>query len=146
MKCTMDHIVLNVIEDTRMIEFYTNVLELKPERLDKYKAGKVPFPSVRLNETTIIDLFPKELWAEGSKNPSTSTNLNHFCITLTKGEWTRLMARLERNKTLIDVGPVHRWGAKGAGTSVYFKDPEGNVIEARYYDKQAVSQDPHLGS
>jgi len=146
MKCTMDHIVLNAIDETLMIEFYTNVLEFKPERLDKYKAGRVPFPSVRLNETTIIDLFPKKLWAEGRINPSTSTNLNHFCITLTKSEWTRLRARLERNRTLIDIGPVPRWGAKGAGTSVYFKDPEGNVIEARYYDRQDGSQGQHLGS
>ena len=35
MKCTMDHIVLNAIDETLMIEFYTNVLEFKPERLDK---------------------------------------------------------------------------------------------------------------
>jgi catechol-2,3-dioxygenase len=146
MKCKMDHIVLNVSDEARMIEFYMNVMELRPERVDEYRAGKVPFPSVRLNESTIIDLFPKRLWLDGSTNQSKSTNLNHFCVALTKSEWTRLIARLERNKTPIDVGPVQRWGARGAGTSVYFKDPEGNVIGARNYVEGHSTQDVQLGS
>jgi catechol-2,3-dioxygenase len=47
MQSTMDHIVLNVEDDSKMITFYTEVLEMQPERLEEYRAGRVPFPSVR---------------------------------------------------------------------------------------------------
>ncbi len=59
MQCTVDHIVLNVEDDEKMMDFYSKVLMLEAERLQEYRAGMVPFPSVRLNSDTIIDLFPK---------------------------------------------------------------------------------------
>ena len=54
----LDHIVLNVGDIDRSLKFYTDVLGLQAERLDEFKAGKVGFPSVRINGDTIIDLFP----------------------------------------------------------------------------------------
>ena len=48
MQCLMDHIVLNVEDDEKMIDFYSRVLMLAPERLEEYRAGKVPFPSFDL--------------------------------------------------------------------------------------------------
>ena len=62
MQCRMDHIVLNMDDEETMLDFYTRVLELHPERLAEYRAGTVPFPSVRLNADTIIDFFPKTMW------------------------------------------------------------------------------------
>ena len=47
MKCLMDHIVLNVEDDEKMIAFYSEVLMFPTERVEEYRAGKVPFPSVR---------------------------------------------------------------------------------------------------
>jgi hypothetical protein len=34
------------------------------------------------------------------------------------------------------VGPVPRWGANGVGTSIYFRDPEHNLVEVRTYELQ----------
>ncbi len=59
MECLLDHIVLNVKDDEKMIAFYSEVLMFASERLDEYRAGDVPFPSVRLNSDTIIDLFSR---------------------------------------------------------------------------------------
>ena len=56
MQCTMDHIVLNVEDDEKMMAFYSKVLMLEAERLHEYRSDMVPFPSVRLNSGTIIDL------------------------------------------------------------------------------------------
>ena len=55
MQCLMDHIVVNVEDEEKMIAFYSNVLEFPPERLEDFRAGDAPFPSVRLNSELIID-------------------------------------------------------------------------------------------
>ena len=129
-----------------MIAFYSKLLRLPTERSVEYRAGKVPFPSVRLNTDTIIDLFPKKLWQKTSRQGEGRQNLNHFCIALSKGNWLELVERLRVNAVPIEEGPVPRWGAHGTGTSVYFRDPEDNLIEARCYDGSNDSEKCLLGS
>jgi catechol 2,3-dioxygenase-like lactoylglutathione lyase family enzyme len=42
---------------------------------------------------------------------------------------------LERNGVEVEMGPVERWGARGTGTSVYFRDPDGSLLEfISYYE------------
>jgi catechol 2,3-dioxygenase-like lactoylglutathione lyase family enzyme len=132
MQAVMDHIVLNAGDVEALVRFYTEVLALEPERLEEFRQGHVPFPSVRLNADTVIDLAPKRMWEGAQLRTSGRPNLNHFCLTLTKPEWDNLQERLQVNGVVAD-GPYPRWGAHGNGTSVYFHDPEGNEIEARYY-------------
>jgi catechol 2,3-dioxygenase-like lactoylglutathione lyase family enzyme len=133
MKCIMDHIVLNVEDDEKMIAFYSEVLQLPTERLEEYRAGGVPFPSVRLNPDTIIDLFPKKMWEKNAPRGEGRENLNHFFITVSHTDWEALVKRLETREISIERGPIRLWGAHGTGTSIYFRDPENNLIEARYY-------------
>ena len=140
MECLMDHIVLNVENDQMMIDFYTKVMQFAPERLEEYNTGVMPFASVRLNANTIIDLFPKKMWQKGARVGKGAQNLNHFCIALGKETWTALLDRLQINNVTIEEGPVRRWGANGTGTAVYFRDPEGNLIEARYYESKDTSE------
>ncbi len=146
MECVMDHIVLNVEDDEKMIAFYAHVLLLAPERLEEYRAGNVPFPSVRLNANTIIDLFPKRMWQKNAPARQGHEHLNHFCIALHKETWQDLVERLTANNVTVIEGPVARWGAYGTGTSIYFRDPEGNLIEARYYEGQDTAENCLLGS
>lgn len=134
MDCKIDHIVLNMEKEEEMINFYTKILMLAPERLADYHSGSALFPSVRLNDVTVIDLFPKKLWSNNDTSKTHYSNLNHFCIALSKHFWNDLLNRLIANGIDIAEGPVTRWGARGDGTSIYFRDPEGNMIEARYYD------------
>jgi extradiol dioxygenase family protein len=133
----MDHIVLNVEDEDEMIAFYAQVLRFTPERVREYRAGDAPFPSVRLNPDTIIDLFPQKLWRRSDPAGQGRANLNHFCITLSEVDWNSLTARLKARNIDIEEGPVQRWGAHGEGTSIYFRDPEGNQVEARYYRAKA---------
>jgi len=146
MECLLDHIVLNMEDDKKMIAFYTKVLMFAPERLDEYLAGEVPFPSVRLNADTIIDLFPQKMWGKNAPASPGRQNLNHFCFAVSKQSWQELLQRLQAGSVTIAEGPVARWGAHGTGTSIYFRDPEGNLIEARYYEGQNNSGTCLLGS
>jgi catechol 2,3-dioxygenase-like lactoylglutathione lyase family enzyme len=40
---------------------------------------------------------------------------------------------LERHVVPIEVGPAERNGARGRGTSVYFRDPDGSLMELISY-------------
>jgi catechol 2,3-dioxygenase-like lactoylglutathione lyase family enzyme len=142
----MDHIVLNVTEMEPMLTFYIRVLELETERLEDYRSGRVPFPSVRLNADTVIDLFPKRMWGACDGAEAGCEHLNHFCIALEKGAWDALLGRLHAAGAALEEGPVPRWGAHGNGTSVYFRDPERNLIEARYYEAHDRGEACLLGS
>lgn len=133
MQGVMDHIVLNAEDVEALVTFYTQVVELAPERLDAFRKGEVPFPSVRLNADTVIDLAPKAMWQSAYPQHTVGRpNLSHFCVTLTKSDWDTLRQRVAAQRLAIE-GPVPRWGARGNATSIYFHDPEGNEIEARYY-------------
>ena len=52
----LDHIVLNVTDVERSLAFYEGVLGLPAERVEAWRRGELRFPSVRVNEGTIIDL------------------------------------------------------------------------------------------
>ena len=130
----LDHIVLNVGDIERSLKFYTGVMGLKAERLDEFRSGKVGFPSVRINDDTIIDLFPsQERRSRDNVGEKTAGNLNHFCMVTGKEDFAGIVDYLKENSIAIREGPVSRWGARGRATSVYFLDPDGNEIEVRCY-------------
>jgi catechol 2,3-dioxygenase-like lactoylglutathione lyase family enzyme len=130
----LDHIVLNVRDIDRSLNFYSDTLGLQPERLDEFKAGKVGFPSVRITEDTIIDLFPiNDAAARNRPGEKVAGNLNHFCMVIGTDDFFGIVAYLKEKEIPIRAGPVSRWGARGRATSVYFLDPDGNEIELRCY-------------
>jgi catechol-2,3-dioxygenase len=131
----MDHIVLNVQDMPRVPDFYINVLGLKGERVEEFQQGKVPFPSVRINADTLIDLFPLPASTAVEVAP-TPAHLNHFCLVIAKTDMQRVIAHLAAHGIAVQQGPVQRWGAHGNGTSIYFCDPENRQIEIRFYDPQ----------
>lgn len=136
MKKSLDHIVLNVKDIQASIKFYTEILDLEAERLEEYFSGKAPFPSVRINEDTVIDLFPPERWFKEHSESRVVTNLNHFCLTFEYDEWLALQKRLKENNINIHRGPTENWGARGIGISIFFYDLDKNEIEVRYYPNQ----------
>jgi catechol 2,3-dioxygenase-like lactoylglutathione lyase family enzyme len=122
----LDHMVLNVADAERSLGYYTGALGLAGERVEEWRRGEAPFPSVRINETTIIDLFVSARRGE---------NLDHFCLVLPAAAWDEMVAsrRIE-----ILRGPSHVFGARGIGVSVYTLDPDGNTVELRHYPEPAA--------
>lgn len=127
----MDHIVLNVYNMDKMLDFYINVLGLQGERIDAFNEGKVSFPSVRISADTLIDLFPMS--GQRATPGPMEKRLNHFCMVIEPAAMPEVVAHLEAHGVTVDEGPATRWGAHGNATSIYFNDPEGNRIEIRHY-------------
>lgn len=142
----IDHIVINTVDINKSLHFYMEVLKLLSERLEEFRRNQVPFPSVRITKDTIIDIFPKSLWEKSNPENVCRPNLNHFCLSTGKAGWELLQERLKQNGISIDDGPVKRWGAHGSGVSVYFRDPDENVIEVRYYESEEVDRACMLNS
>jgi catechol 2,3-dioxygenase-like lactoylglutathione lyase family enzyme len=117
----MDHIVLVVADVERSVGWYRDRLGLEVLRFDEWRAGRVPFPSVRVNEATVIDILA------GAR---TGTNVDHVCLVV---EPTELDAVVSAGDFDVVEGPVTRWGARGDGTSIYVRDPDGTVVEIRHY-------------
>ena len=117
----LDHLVINVADVERSLAWYTEMLGLDAERVAEWRAGDVPFPSVRINDHTILDLFALE---------RTGQNIDHICLVVDRADVDAVSvdARFE-----IITGPVERWGARGVGWSIYVTDPDGNQVELRSY-------------
>lgn len=126
----IDHIVFNVEDMNTILNFYTKILGLRPERLEDFQKGNVKFPSLRINTDTVIDLFPT------TKPIKTDTDFNHFCLVIEKEDFESFIDHLRKNGVTIENGPSQNWGAHGTGISIYFRDPEKRLIEVRYYDKK----------
>ena len=126
----MDHIVLRVKDVETSLKFYTETLGLKPERIEEWRAGKIRFPSARINADTFIDLFASDqepIDKDGVKNQ------DHYCMVIEKTDMEELKSKFEAMGVGIQAGPGQRWGSHGDGTSLYIYDPDDNVVELRHY-------------
>jgi catechol 2,3-dioxygenase-like lactoylglutathione lyase family enzyme len=118
-----DHIVLVVADVERSLAWYVDAVGAGPVRVEEWRRGEAPFPSVRFGPETIIDLIPGER-GEGRGN------LDHLCVVV---EPTDLAAMRDSGRFDVLDGPATRYGAQGDGTSLYVRDPDGNTVELRYY-------------
>ena len=126
----MDHIVLRVKDVETSLKFYTETLGLKPERIEEWRAGKIRFPSARINADTIIDLFASD---QESIDKDGVKNQDHYCMVIEKTDMEELKSKFEAMGVGIQAGPGQRWGSHGDGTSLYVYDPDDNVVELRHY-------------
>lgn len=143
MSHALDHVVVWVEDPLRSVEFFEAVVGLPGVRVEEFRAGAAPFPSVRVSETSIIDLMPRSLAprldaALGAADPalggSAGHPINHVCLAMSADEFEALRARLLR-RGITPAGEMQRsFGARGlAPRTFYFRDLDGNVFEARYY-------------
>ena len=116
-----DHLVLRCADVESTLAWYVDLLGLEAVRVDDWRRGRVSFPSVRVDDGTIIDLV---------SGPTHDGRLDHICIVVDAIDLASLAASGEFD---VVEGPVRRFGARGEGTSLYVRDPDGLVVEIRHY-------------
>ncbi len=121
-----DHLVLVVDDVERSLAWYTELLGLDGVRVEQWRRGEVPFPSVRIDAATIIDLL--------ARRPGTPQAvggvLDHLCLVVERADVDAVVS--DDRFDVID-GPGWRFGAQGTGWSVYVRDPDGITVELRAY-------------
>ena len=118
----LDHVVLNVADPEVSVRWYGQHLGLRPERLEEWRRGEVPFASLRVDDGTIIDL---------QRRDRTGENADHLAFVVDRG---RFDAFLADPPVPIEAGPLRLFGARGVGEGFYVRDPDGNRVELRVYD------------
>jgi catechol 2,3-dioxygenase-like lactoylglutathione lyase family enzyme len=138
MDATLDHVVLWTDDPLRAVAFYTDVLGFEPVRVDEFREGRAPFPSVRISERTILDLMARVaapvVDAMAGADASAGHPVNHVCFAMPERDFETLRQRLDGAGIAISSMMEQSFGAQGlAPRAFYFRDPDGNVLEARYY-------------
>ena len=138
MDARIDHVVIWVDDPLRALEFYEQVVGLSAVRAEEFRDGKAPFPSVRVSGDSLIDIM-RRAGATNLDNalgvPGSAGNpINHVCLALSRADYEGLRGRLDQHGVKILTTMEQTFGARGlAHQAIYFPDPDGNVIEARYY-------------
>jgi catechol 2,3-dioxygenase-like lactoylglutathione lyase family enzyme len=131
-KPKLDHCVITVSDWERSNRFYRDVLGAELVPLTKgwaYRFGteqlNVHGPGVPGDPNARIPVPPggSDLCFEWS------------------GSIEEVMEHLRRQKVPIEVGPVVRTGAKGKGISIYFRDPDGSLIEFISYESYRKTEE-----
>ena len=120
----LDHLVLVVDDVERTLDWYGRHAGLGGERVDEWRKGEAPFQSLRVGESTIIDVVP-----HGTDDGKGRGHLDHICFAVSPADLKVLAADPELE--IVDEGP--RFGARGIGDSIYVRDPDGLLVEFRSY-------------
>ncbi len=117
---SLDHLVLTVRDIDATVDFYQRVLGMEAVT---FGAGRRALAFGRQK----INLHP----ASAPLKPHAATPMPgsaDLCL-LTSIPIPQVVEHLRRQSVAIEEGPVPRTGATGPILSVYFRDPDGNLIE-----------------
>jgi catechol 2,3-dioxygenase-like lactoylglutathione lyase family enzyme len=120
----IDHIVLTVADLEKTISFYENVLGMKVETFGEGRKA-LSFGRQKFN-----------LHQKGKEFEPKAKTPMPGAIDLCLISTTKIADVIEHLKEVgvpIEQGPIQRTGATGPIRSVYFRDPDGNLIEVSNY-------------
>ena len=126
MKITgLDHIVLTVRDLERTCDFYRRVLGMDVAIFGEGRRA-LTFGAQKINL--------HQVGAEYEPNArAAAAGTGDLCF-VTESAIEEVIDTLNEYLVPVELGPVPRTGARGAITSVYFRDPDENLIEIAKYD------------
>ena len=132
----LDHIVINVADVARTVDWYRKVLGMEVKAFDPGH-GKTVRTSLVFGHQK-INVRPRDAdkveWFTADHAMAGSDDL---CF-LTPSTPDEVVAHLEVCGGTIEEGPVTKQGARGALRSVYCRDPDGSLIEISSYEDGAA--------
>ena len=120
----IDHLVLTVHDLERTIAFYSRVLGMEPVTFAGGRRG-LAFGRQKLN----LHQAGREFEPKALAPAPGAIDLCFISATPLAG----VIAKLQEEGVVIIEGPVDKTGALGPMKSVYFRDPDGNLIEVSNY-------------
>ena len=120
----IDHIVLTVFDLERTIDFYRRVLGMEPVTFAGGRRG-LAFGRQKLN----LHQAGREFEPKALKPAPGAIDLCFISTTPLE----EVVAHLEAEGVHVIEGPVAKTGALGPMQSVYFRDPDGNLVEVSNY-------------
>jgi catechol 2,3-dioxygenase-like lactoylglutathione lyase family enzyme len=120
----IDHIVITAFDVDRTIDFYSRVLGMEPITFAGGRRG-LAFGRQKIN----LHQAGREFEPKALKPAPGSMDL---CF-ITETPLDEVIAQLKSAGVAIAEGPVAKTGALGPISSVYFRDPDGNLIEVSNY-------------
>jgi catechol 2,3-dioxygenase-like lactoylglutathione lyase family enzyme len=122
----LDHLVIAVSEWERSNTFYRDVLGVDVVEVEYGRVAYILPGGQRLNVHG-----PGSTPHPRAADPVRPGN-SDLCFVW-DGDAASAVAHLERRGVEVELGPVPRTGAGGPGTSVYFRDPDGSLLELIAY-------------
>lgn len=121
----LDHLVLTVRDVATTVAFYTRVLDMLPVT---FAGGRMAlaFGEQKLN----LHQAGAEFEPKAERPTPGSADL---CFVV-DDDLAVVEGHLRACGVAILEGPVRRTGARGPITSLYFRDPDGNLLEVSRYD------------
>ena len=121
----VDHLVLTVADIPRTLDWYQRVLGMRHVKFAGERHA-LAFGQQKLN----LHQAGRELEPKAARPVPGSADL---CL-ISARPLTEVQAHLHACDVRVEQGPVARTGATGPITSVYLRDPDGNLIEIATYD------------
>jgi catechol 2,3-dioxygenase-like lactoylglutathione lyase family enzyme len=120
----LDHLVLTVADIARTVDFYQRVLGMQHEVFGQGRSALV-FGQQKFNLHQHGNEFEPK-----AKHPTPGAI--DLCL-ITRWPIGAVLEHLAQQRVTVEQGPVARTGAVGSIESVYFRDPDGNLIEVSRY-------------
>jgi catechol 2,3-dioxygenase-like lactoylglutathione lyase family enzyme len=123
----LDHLALTVADVDRTLAFYRRVLGAEVLYEELWRAGKIPVAVLQVGASrlTVHDAAKPGLPNAAVATPGSADICFRF-----DGSLDEAAAHLAAEGVEVVEGPVPRPAADGrVGASIYFRDPDGNLLE-----------------